>query len=210
MRISFLIPSSLLQEPNVFKWTCESYDVKFAALPPILHFVEAKATVLRSHWNHVHTGISLLRHMQSFDYKIRYSHDTNTLSVPASYFGEVLKAPPVLRQADLFILVSKLQLSSYRRFYAVKILPDALEEVLKILLKEGSYSLKNYTVLSSWTQNATLRFNALEDCLMKTYIDRLLAPLNYTVLKTNFPWVLAEIVEARLALDLYLEVKLSL
>ncbi|XP_075728720.1 uncharacterized protein LOC119165243 [Rhipicephalus microplus] len=131
--------------------------------------------------------------MQSFDYKIRYSHDTNTLSVPASYFGELLKSTPVLR-----------------RFYAVKILPDALEEVLKILLKQGSYSLKNYTVISSWTENATLRFNALEDCLLKTYIDRLLAPLNYTLLKTNFPWVLAEIVEARLALDLYLEVNLSI
>nr|XP_037273322.1 neprilysin-2-like [Rhipicephalus microplus] len=166
MRISFLIPASLLQEPNVFKWTCENYDVKFAALPPILHFVEAKATVLRGHWNHVHTGVSLLRHMQSFDYKIRYSHDTNTLSVPASYFGELLKAPPILG-----------------RFYAVKILPDALEEVLKILLKQGSYSLKNYTVISSWTENATLRFNALEDCLLKTYIDRLLAPLNYTFYK---------------------------
>ncbi|XP_070383825.1 neprilysin-1-like isoform X4 [Dermacentor albipictus] len=188
MHISFVIPGSLLHEPNVFKWTCESYDVKFAALPPILHFVEAKATVLRSHWNHVHTGISLLRHMQSFDYKIRYSHDTNTLSVPASYFGEVLKAPPVLR-----------------RFYAVKILPDALEEVLKLLLKQGSYSLKNFTVFSSWTENATLRFDALEDCLMKAYIDKLLVPLNYTVLKSNFPWVLAELVGARLALDLYVE-----
>lgn len=87
----------------------------------------------------------------------------------------------------------------------MKILPDALEEVVKLLLKQGSYSLKNSTVFSSWTENASLRFDVLEDCLMKAYVDKLLAPLNYTVLKTNFPWVLADLVTARLALDLYLE-----
>ncbi|KAH8032257.1 hypothetical protein HPB51_024034 [Rhipicephalus microplus] len=84
MRISFLIPASLLQEPNVFKWTCEVYQRR--------------------------TSENFSRHHQF----------------------------------------------------------------------SGSYSLKNYTVISSWTENATLRFNALEDCLLKTYIDRLLAPLNYT------------------------------
>ncbi|XP_077494848.1 uncharacterized protein LOC144105601 [Amblyomma americanum] len=188
MHVSLVIPASLLNEPNVFKWTCENYDVKLAALPPILHFVEAKTTVLRGYWNHMHTGISLLRHMQSFEYKVRYSHDANTLSVPVSYFGDVFKAPAVLR-----------------RFYAVKTLPDVLEEVLKLLLKQGSYTLHNFTVSSTWTENATERFNSVAECLLKTYMDKLLAPINYTVVKVNFPWVLSEFVGARLALDIYVE-----
>ncbi|XP_077529147.1 uncharacterized protein LOC144141466 [Haemaphysalis longicornis] len=45
----------------------------------------------------------------------------------------------------------------------------------------------------------------MAECLLKTYMDRLLTPLNYTVISVNFPWIFAQLVDARLALDLYLE-----
>ncbi|KAM7298965.1 uncharacterized protein ISCGN_019532 [Ixodes scapularis] len=74
-----------------------------------------------------------------------------------------------------------------------------------VLNPPGSYTVRNSSVLSWWSDEAAEAYDAAAQCSLKNKMDIFLDPYNFSMIEENFSWILTDAMASRLSLDLYVQ-----